>query len=92
MSADITAILEDLAAGRIDTAEANRRIADARGQEQPAPGSQSGPAEGTGPRRGASEDETSGGDKGPLAGFAIPPEAKEGLRLARGVRGGRERR
>ena len=82
MSADITAILEDLAAGRIATAEANRRIADARGQEQPAPGSQSGPAEGAGPRRGASEDETSGGGKGPLSGFAIPPEAKEGLRSA----------
>ncbi|WCC80411.1 hypothetical protein O6R08_02490 [Cutibacterium equinum] len=81
MSADITAILEDLAAGRIDAAEANRRIA-AAGQEQPPSGSTSGPGEGAGPRRGASEEETSGADKGPLGGFTIPPEAKEGLRSA----------
>ncbi|MSS46733.1 hypothetical protein FYJ43_12065 [Cutibacterium sp. WCA-380-WT-3A] len=78
MSADITAILEDLAAGRIDTAEANRRIA-AAGQAQ---GTTSGPDDGPGPRHRATEDETSESQSGPLGGFTIPPEAREGLRSA----------
>ena len=77
MSADISAILEDLAAGRIDTAEANRRIA-AAGQDQPASGATNGP----GPRHGACEDEASQADSGSVGGFTIPPEAKEGLRSA----------
>ncbi|CAM2913373.1 Adhesin domain-containing protein [Cutibacterium acnes subsp. elongatum] len=81
MSADITAILEDLAAGRIDTAEANRRIA-AAGQDQPTSGVTSGPDCGPGPRHGASEDDAPGADSSSLGGFTIPSEAKEGLRSA----------
>ena len=76
MSADITAILEDLAAGRIDTVEANRRIAAAE-QGQPTFGATSGPDNGPDPRHEASEAGSS-----PLGGFTIPPEAKAGLRSA----------
>lgn len=95
---DLSGILADLAAGRIDAAEASRRIDAANRQaddhdekEAPAPGPEDGPAGRNGEESKQNEERADGrsarGDAGPRGFFdeswnRVPPEAREGLRSA----------